>query len=133
MVRNMHPGPDWVPAVVIERLGPLTYLVETTDHLLWKRHIDLLRELKVNSQVETPQSTESDPSDLDIPLGDTTSMGTPPEKVTTPPDPPGQNSNQDIVPETPRYPRHDRRSPISMAPMLELAGMFNLVGRSVVY
>ena len=78
MAHNMRPGPDWVPAVVIERLGPLTYLVETTDHLLWKRHIDLLRELKVNSQVETPQSTESDPSDLNIPLGDTTSMGTPP-------------------------------------------------------
>ena len=80
MARNMRPGPDWVPAVVIERLGPLTYLVETTDHLLWKRHIDLFRELKVNSQVETPQSTESDPSDLDIPLGDTTSIGVPPEK-----------------------------------------------------
>ena len=111
MARNMRPGPDWVPAVVIERLGPLTYLVETTDHLLWKRHIDLLHELKVNSQVETPQSTESDPSDLDIPLGDTTSMGSAPEEVTTPPDAPDQNRNQYIVPETPSYPRLDRRSP----------------------
>ena len=36
MAHYMRPGPDWVPAVVIERLGPLTYLVETTDHLLWK-------------------------------------------------------------------------------------------------
>ena len=36
--------------------------------------------LQVNSQAETPQSTESDPSDLDIPLGDTTSIGVPPEK-----------------------------------------------------
>ena len=62
MARNMCPGPDWVPAVVIERLGHLTYLVETTDHLLWKRHINLLRELKVKSQAETPQSTESDSS-----------------------------------------------------------------------
>ena len=106
MAHNMHHGPDRVPAVVIERLGPLTYLVETTDHLLWKRHIDLLRELKVNSQVETPQSTESDPSELNIPLGDTTSTGTPPEEVTTLPDSPSQNRNQDIVPETPRYPRH---------------------------
>ena len=34
MARNVRPGPDWVPAVVIERLGPLTYLVETADHLL---------------------------------------------------------------------------------------------------
>ena len=28
MAHNMHPGPDWVLAVVIERLGPLTYLIE---------------------------------------------------------------------------------------------------------
>ena len=108
MVCNMRTGPDWVPAVVIERLGPLTYLVETADHLLWKRHIDRLRELKTDSQIETPQSTESDPSDLDSPLGDTTSMGTPPEEVITPLEPPGQNRNQDIVSETPRYPRCDR-------------------------
>ena len=111
MARNMRPGPDLVPAVVIERLGPLTYLVKTADHLLWKRHIDLLRELKMDSQTETPQSTESDPSDLDIPLGDTTHMSTPPEEIITPPEPPDQNRNQDIVPETPRYPRRDRRSP----------------------
>ena len=41
----------------------------------------------MNGQVETPQSTESDPSDLDIPLCDTTSMGTPPEEVTIPTEP----------------------------------------------
>ena len=87
MARNMRPGPDWVPVVVIERLGPLTYLVETAEHLLWKRHIDLLRELKMDSQTETPQSTESDSSDLEIPLGDTTLMGIPSEESITPPEP----------------------------------------------
>ena len=59
MARNMHPGPNWVPAVVIERLGPLTYLVEMADHLLWKRHIDLLRELKMDSQAETPLQNQT--------------------------------------------------------------------------
>ena len=54
----------------------------------------------MNSQEETPQSTESDPSDLNIPLDDTTSIGTPPEDVTSLPEPPGQNGNQDILPET---------------------------------
>ena len=106
MACNMHPVLNWVPAVVIERLGPLTYLIKTTDYLLWKIHIDLLCKLRVNSQAETPWSTESDPSDLDIPLGDTTSLGTPPEEVNTPPEPPGQNSHQDIVSETPRYLRY---------------------------
>ena len=107
MAHNMRPGSNWVPAVIIEGLGPLTYLVKIADHVLWKRHIDLLRELKMDSQTETPQSIESDPSDLDIPLGDTTPMSTPPEEVITPPERSGQNRNQDIVPETLRYPRRD--------------------------
>ena len=38
-------------------------------------------------------------------------MGTPHEEVTTPPEPTGQNSNQDILPDTPRYPRYDCQSP----------------------
>ena len=38
-------------------------------------------------------------------------MGTLPEEVTTPPEPTGQNSNQDIVSESPRYPRCDSQSP----------------------
>ena len=32
MVKNFLPGLAWVPAVVIEQLGPLLYLVETEDH-----------------------------------------------------------------------------------------------------
>ena len=100
----MCPGPDWVPVVVIQRLGPLTYLIETTGRLLWKSYIDLLHELKMDCQAETPQSTESDPSDLDIPLGDTTPMGTPPEELTTPPELPGKSRSQDKVHEIPRYP-----------------------------
>lgn len=35
--RNMRLGPDWVSAIVVERLGPVSYLVETSDHLL--RHL----------------------------------------------------------------------------------------------
>ena len=34
--RSVSHGPDWVPAVVIERLGLLTYWVETTDDLFSK-------------------------------------------------------------------------------------------------
>lgn len=37
--RNMRLGPDWVSAIVVERLGPVSYLVEKSDHLLWKRHL----------------------------------------------------------------------------------------------
>ena len=57
MARNLWPGPEWVPALVVERLGPLTYLV---DQLIWKRHIDLLRELHVQSHSETPSSDDTE-------------------------------------------------------------------------
>ena len=38
----MRPGPKWLPAIIIERLGPLTYLVDVNGNS-WKRHIDHLR------------------------------------------------------------------------------------------
>ena len=34
----------WINAVVIKKLGPVTYLVQVRD-LVWKRHIDQLRNL----------------------------------------------------------------------------------------
>ena len=41
--RNFRPGADWVPAIVIRQLAPLTYLVEVKSQQCWKRHIDHLR------------------------------------------------------------------------------------------
>ena len=64
MARNLRPGPDWVPTVVVERLGLLTYLVETSNKLLWKRHIDLLRELSMRNSNTEPQEDTS-PNDLE--------------------------------------------------------------------
>ena len=64
MARNLRPGPDWVPTVVVERLGPLTYLVETSNKLLWKRHIDLLQELSMRNSNTEPQEDTS-PNDLE--------------------------------------------------------------------
>ena len=64
MARNLRPGPDWVPTVVVERLGPLTYLVKTSNKLLWKRHIDLLRELSMRNSNTEPQEDTS-PNDLE--------------------------------------------------------------------
>ena len=42
----------------MEHLGPLTYLVETTNRLLWKRHIDLLRELCVHDHITEDHNSE---------------------------------------------------------------------------
>ena len=36
MARNLRPGPNWVPATILEVKGPVTYLVETDDKQVWK-------------------------------------------------------------------------------------------------
>ena len=44
MALNMREGPKWRPGVVVEQLGPLTYLVEVQGGLKWKRHSGHLRD-----------------------------------------------------------------------------------------
>ncbi len=64
MARNVWPGPDWIPAVIIQRLGPLSYLVETTDHDLWRRHMDQLKQTDLDSR-DGPEDVdrEQEPED----------------------------------------------------------------------
>ena len=111
MAKNLRPGPNWIPAVVVERLGPLSYLVETEDRELWRRHVDLLKELAVpdyrspsgtgpgggapavvspgrsdlsTGNVPTPPSVE-DQQEQEMPVDldtDTTSAATPPPSNT---------------------------------------------------
>lgn len=52
MAKNLRPGPDWVPARVVAKLGPLSYLVETSDNQLWRRHVDHLK-----SRVDRPETS----------------------------------------------------------------------------
>ena len=59
MAKNLRPGPKWIPAVIVEWLGPLSYLVQTNDCALWRRHVDLLKELSSADtvpMVSTPNS-----------------------------------------------------------------------------
>ena len=44
MVKNFRDGLPWIPGVVIERTGPVSYLVIVRDgQLKWKRYVDHLR------------------------------------------------------------------------------------------
>jgi len=63
MAKNLRPGPDWIPAVIVERLGPLSFLVEMTDHQLWRRHMDQLKE----TDYVTPGSSD-DVSEVSPPV-----------------------------------------------------------------
>ena len=65
MARNLRPGPDWIPAVVTEILGPVTYLVRVGDHT-WKRHADQLKSLGKS----TTSISEDDVQDTENTLED---------------------------------------------------------------
>ena len=35
MVRNLRPGPTWIPGTVVERSGPLSYIVQVRGEQAW--------------------------------------------------------------------------------------------------
>ena len=65
--RNLRDGPHWVKAVVLDRLGPVSYLVRLEGGELWRRHIDHLRVASESPEREaeneiSQQPEVSDPS-----------------------------------------------------------------------
>jgi hypothetical protein len=89
MVRNLRPGPDWIPGTIVERLGPISYLVETSEHQIWKRHAEQIKE------VATPSAT---------PHLSSTEFQTTPEwsnATDDPPEPEGGTAVSDWAPSTP--------------------------------
>ena len=55
MVRDKRPTAltAWIPGVVVQQKGPLTYIVKVCDGKMWKRHIDHLR-------LSSPQDMQED-------------------------------------------------------------------------
>ena len=107
MTKNLRPGPTWVPGVIVERLGPVTFLVEVEIGLTWKRHIDHIR-----ARGDQPLSTEDDSGESEtdadftaaIPVDSPTTSGLPATSTET------MDQNTSGPPER-RYPQRDRRPP----------------------
>ena len=63
-VRNYARGSRWIPGVVIEKSGPLSYDIEVNGSMV-KRHIDQLRRRSVNEsqrEVDIPSNIETIPT-----------------------------------------------------------------------
>jgi hypothetical protein len=63
--KNLRPGPRFVPGVVIQKHGPLSYVVEVKDGVLWWRQVDLLKQIEprrardlVTVEVAKPETQE---------------------------------------------------------------------------
>ena len=40
LVRNFHRSPSWVPDTIVKELEPVSFMVQTSSGLLWKRYLD---------------------------------------------------------------------------------------------
>ena len=101
MVKNLRPGPAWIPGEITKQLGPVTFSVLIRDGQTWKRHVDHLKALgdhclQGNSSNELEESAEF----MDImPNSDTHQPTESAQQATT-------TSNT-----SPRYPTRNRHPP----------------------
>ena len=58
MVKNLRPGPDWVPGVIVERLGLVTYSVETSENQMWKRHVDHMKGIETSTNTRKEEQPD---------------------------------------------------------------------------
>ena len=63
MAKNYRSGPDWVPATVVARLGPL---LETVDKQLWRRHVDQVKKRECSPVLPNTPQHESDGNDWEL-------------------------------------------------------------------
>ena len=123
MARNFIPGDDWVPATVVERTEPVSYLVETAMHQLWKRHVDQLKTLADSVVVKGQDLASTGPTEdvnfeisqpapvaLTTPPDGSGDLDTPEQKIPDNPDPP--QSPDPIHPSTGHYPQRNRTEPL---------------------
>ena len=123
MARNLRPGFDWVPAMVVERLGPVLYLVETAGHQRWKRYLDHLKEfggshLTAHEPMEEPSSSHASESETPVtvaPPAVLPSTATPVsvawDPIQVPPVSPAPSPGTMTPQPERRYPSRDRHSP----------------------
>ena len=115
MVRNLRPGPKWVVGIVCERNGPLSYVVETEDKQVWKRHADHLTTFGAVSVTELNNGSDCEDAeiyaDCPTPVDDTEQHRLEDEQASVPPDSDQNDSTVEEISRTPRYPAHNRKSP----------------------
>ena len=94
MVRNNRPGPTWIPGEIVQKLGPVTYLVDVYGDRPWKCHIDQVKERVESPSAVTPtsgprqlveeESSEVDLSPTPVPEQETILVGDAPPNAGTP-------------------------------------------------
>ena len=50
MVRNLRSGPKWIPGVIVQKLGSVTYTVQVDGGERLKKHVDQIRRQGVGGE-----------------------------------------------------------------------------------
>ena len=124
MARNLQPGPNWIPGVVVERAGPLSYVIKTEEKQLWRWHVDQLKALGdgISLEASTEDSEQDYPTSTTVPVEEHTEMNGNieiAETADTAAETDSSNTSQlsvgeSLVPMS-RYPTHNRKPPNRLA------------------
>ena len=60
MVKNFRTGPTWIPGIIVQQLGPLTYMIEVSAGKFWKRHVDHVKDYPLKGLSSMSVSPETD-------------------------------------------------------------------------
>ena len=102
MVRDYNGSSKWIPGIVLKKLGPVTYHVESENGRIFKRHIDQLKFRKEVSPTPNPSQDNS-------PIRDNSYY---PEDINEVlPIPPPNVQEEPAQPPERRYPQRQRRAP----------------------
>lgn len=116
MAKNLRPGPNWLPAIIVARLGPLSYLVETEDKQMWRRHVDHIKERVLPLIPTSTQSSQPEavPDEMDEVDDDPGLIPLPSPQGPAAPDtgsaPANSQEREEILPNQ-RYPQREHRAP----------------------
>ncbi|XP_042147460.1 uncharacterized protein K02A2.6-like [Ixodes scapularis] len=67
-IRNYLAGPKWLPGIITEITGPVSYKVRTIDGRFWKRHVDQIRRREWSTYLDEEEpTTELSPQPLSLP------------------------------------------------------------------
>ncbi|XP_042146269.1 uncharacterized protein K02A2.6-like [Ixodes scapularis] len=67
-IRNYLAGPKWLPGIITEITGPVSYKVRTIDGRFWRRHVDQIRRQEWSTYLDEEEpTTELSPQQLSLP------------------------------------------------------------------
>ena len=53
-------SPKWISGVVLQSVGPVSYMIQLPDGTLWKQHVDYIRQRVTKPDQDTPESSSTE-------------------------------------------------------------------------